>query len=62
MNGAPLLPPLATPAPGVPGPAGLQSRTVPLPLPREAATYAPAGSWQRSCRNAYVTGASLKAE
>ena len=35
---------------------------VPLPLPREAATYAPAGSWQRSCRNAYVTGSSLKAE
>lgn len=35
---------------------------VPLPLPREAATYAPAGSWQRSCRNAFVTGASLKAE
>ncbi|MFT3810471.1 MAG: CVNH domain-containing protein [Micropepsaceae bacterium] len=33
-----------------------------LPLPREAAAYAPAGSWQRTCRNAFVTGGELKAE
>lgn len=35
---------------------------IPLPLPREAGAYAPAGSWQRTCRNASVTGGSLKAE
>ena len=40
VNGAPLLPPLAAPAPGVPGPAGLPARTVPLPLP-PAALQAP---------------------
>ena len=36
VSGAPLLPPLAAPAQGVPGAAGLQPRTVPLPLPPSA--------------------------
>ena len=35
---------------------------IPLPLPREAGAYAPAGSWQRTCRNAFVTGGELRAE
>ena len=35
---------------------------LPVPLTAEAEAYGPAGGWQRSCRNASVTGASFTAE